>query len=144
MQNWTHLLPASKNSEKWLNNFFDLLALEKCTSYVVWNLRVDKVIITKFWKLTRNVDALVLRKFKKPILCFEIEISSFCSLFFLCFFHVHYFLFTLLTIIGATKQKSAHINNVPDINKITTITSWRNQDMTPYSNFRKIIELVVI
>ena len=90
------------------------------------------------------MDALVLRKFKKPILCFEIEISSFCSLFFLCFFHVHYFLFTLLTIIGATKQKSAHINNVPDINKIITITLWQKQDMTTYSNFRKIIELGVI
>ena len=90
------------------------------------------------------MNVLVLRKFKKPILCSEIEISNFFSLFFLCFFHVHYFLFTLLTIIGATKQKSAHINNVPDINKIITITLWQKQDMTTYSNFRKIIELGVI
>ena len=45
---------------------------------------------------------------------------------------VHYFSFTILTIIRAIKWQSAHINKTSNINKIITVTSSRNQDMKPH------------
>ena len=57
-------------------------------------LRVDKVIITKIWNVSRILNVTFLRKFKRPISRFQIEVFflAFC---FLYFFSVHYFSFTL-------------------------------------------------
>ena len=93
-----------------------LKVIEKCTLCVVQGLRIDKVIITKFWKVARILNLLFLRKFKKPILCFQIEVFSFC--FFLCFFCVQNFSFALLAIITTTKRQGTHITKVSNINKI--------------------------
>ena len=87
-------------------------------------------------------NAMFTRKLKKVISCFQIDFFSllFFSVFlqcylclylcFLCFFY--YFPFALLPVIGATKRQRAHINKASNINKILTMTSWRNQYMTPY------------
>ena len=56
--------------------------LEKHTSCVVQSLRVDKVNKTKIWKVARIVNAMFLKRFKKPISSFQIEAS------FLVFFSV--------------------------------------------------------
>ena len=47
--------------------FYEYLVLKKRTLYVVRGLSVYKVIITKFWKVARIGNVIVLRKFKKPI-----------------------------------------------------------------------------
>ena len=94
-------------------------------------------------------NAMFTRKLKKVISCFQIDFFSllFFSVFlqcylclylcFLCFFY--YFPFALLPVIGATKRQRAHINKASNINKILTMTSWRNQYMTPYWIFWKMI-----
>ena len=60
------LVRASKNGngKKVLRKF---LLLNKRTPYVVRGLSVYKVITTKFWKVARIGNVIVLRKFKKPI-----------------------------------------------------------------------------
>ena len=60
---------------------------------------------------------LFLNKFKKPILCFQAEFF-FLVFFSVCFLCVHFFTFTLLFIIRATKEQSTHINKASNINKI--------------------------
>ena len=62
------------------------------------------------------MNVMFLRKLKKLMLCFHIEIFSlvFFSVFPLC----HYFLFALLTIIRITKGQRTHNNEAPNINKI--------------------------
>ena len=55
------------------------------------SFKVENVIITKFWKVVRNVNVMFLRKFKKAILCFQVEIS------FLVFFSV-FFMYSLFYI----------------------------------------------
>ena len=73
---------APRNNWRCLKIFYDLLALEKRVPYKVRGLRVNKVIMTKFWKLARIVNVMVLRRFKKPISYFQIAISRLFSLFF--------------------------------------------------------------
>ena len=76
----------------------------------------------KIWEVARIVNVMALRKFKRPISGFQIEVFS--LLFFsLCLFCVHYFSFTLLTIITATKRQRTRINKAPNINKIITVSS---------------------
>ena len=60
------LVRASKNGngKKVLRKF---LLLNKRTPYVVRGLSVYKVITTKFWKVARIGNVIVLRKFKKSI-----------------------------------------------------------------------------
>ena len=58
--------------------------LEKRKSCVAQGLRVDKVIKTKIWKVTRIVNAMFIRKCKKAISCFQIEV--FFLVIFLCVF----------------------------------------------------------
>ena len=61
------------------------------------SFKVENVIITKFWKVAGNVNVMFLRKFKKAILCFQVEffflvfLSVFFmySLFFSCTFDYH-------------------------------------------------------
>ena len=84
-------------------NLLWLLALKKRTPYLVRGLRVDKLFMTKFWRVARITNFMVLKKFKKPISRFPIEISSFFFFFFFSFFCVHYFSFVLVTIIRTTK-----------------------------------------
>ena len=98
----------------------------------VKGLRLDKVIMTKIWKVAR----ILRRKFKKAISCFQIEIFFY----FLCFFCVHFFSFALLTIIRTTKRQRTHINKASNINKVITMRLWQNQDMTTYLIFRKKIQ----
>ena len=107
-----------------------ITALGKCMPCVVQGLRVDKKII-KLWKIARIMNLMFLRKFKKPISCFHNEVFSFLS-FSPCFLSAYYFSFALLTIIRATKWQSKHINKTSNINKVITISSWRNQDKMPY------------
>ena len=94
-------------------------------------LRVDKVIETRIWKFARIVNAMFIRKLKKAISCFQIEVfflvtflclSSVLSAslsVFLCFFY--YFSFALLTVIGTAKR--AHIIKASKISDIITMTS---------------------
>ena len=60
---------------------------------------------------------MVLRKFKEPILCFQIEVF-FLILLSLRFFCVHCFPFALLIIIRTTKRLRTHINKASNISKI--------------------------
>ena len=87
---------------------------------VVQCLRFDKKIITKIWKVARIVNVMFLRKFKRPISCFQTEVFSF-PFFSLCFFCVHYFSFALSTIIRTKKLQKANINKGPNINKAITM-----------------------
>ena len=84
----TSLLPAFKNNWKWFQNCYDWPALEKRTWYDVQGLRVDKVIKTRIWKVPRIVTAMFIKKIKKAISCFQIEV--FFLVIFLCFFCVTY------------------------------------------------------
>ena len=68
------------------------------------------------------MNVMFLRKFKRAILGFEIEVFPF-GLFSLCFFCIHYFSFALLTIIRATQRQRIRINKASNINKITTMSS---------------------
>ena len=69
----------------------------------------------------KNWECVFSRKFKKPILCFQLEVFF---LFFLCvfsafslrFFCVHYFSSTLLVMIRTTKRQRT--NKASNINKI--------------------------
>ena len=87
---------APRNNWRCLKTFYDLLALEKRVPYKVRGLRVNKVIMTKFWKLARTVNVMVLRRFKKPISYFQIAISRFFSLFFFLFLLCSLFSFGVL------------------------------------------------
>ena len=97
VQNWTSLLTASKNNWKWLKNCYDSSALKKRTTCLVQGLRVDKEIITKFWKVAKIVNVMFLRNFKKSISRSQIKVffivffSVFnrCSLFFIRTFDYH-------------------------------------------------------
>ena len=44
--------------------------LEKHTSCVIQGLIVDKVIVTRIWKVARIVNVMLIRKFKKALSCF--------------------------------------------------------------------------
>ena len=95
---------------------------------------IDKVIITK---VARIVSVMFLRKIKKPISMFEV--FSLVLFFFLSqFFCIYLFSFVILTIIRTRKRQRTYFNNVSNINKIITMTSWRNRDIMPL-NFPKII-----
>ena len=88
--------------------------LKNPTSCVVLVLRVDKVIIIKFCKVARIVNVMFLRKFKKPISCFQIKV--FFIVFFLCLssvfiiFHSHFW--------PSSEQQRTHINKTSGVNKI--------------------------
>ena len=110
--------------------------LEKRTPCVVQGLWVDQVIITKIWKIARIVNVMFIENSRK--ICRFFKLKFFSCYFSLCFFCVHYLSFTLLTIIITTKGQRTHVNKVSNINKIINITSWRNQDKTPYWIFRKL------
>ena len=69
------------------------------------------------------MNVMVLRKSKKPMSCFQVEMLIFFALFFICFFCAFYFSFTLLIIIRTTKWQSAYINEASKVKKITTMTS---------------------
>ena len=60
---------------------------------------------------------MFLRKFKKTILCFQVEVF-FLVFFSLCFFCVDYFSFAFLTIVRATKWQRTNINKASNINVI--------------------------
>ena len=97
---------------------------------------IDKVIITK---VARIVSVMFLRKIKKPIPMFEV-------FFFPCFFSIllcsfFFFSFEILTIIRTRKRQRAHFNNASNVNKIITMTSWRNLDKITYSIFPKLYNL---
>ena len=86
----------------------------------------------------KNCECYVYRKFKKNMSCFQIEV------FFVLFFSV--FLLCSLFIIHTFDY---HYNNKGaedtcqqgvKINKTINITSWRNQDKTPYWIFRKLFK----
>ena len=64
----------------------------------------------------RILNVMFLRKFKKPMSCFQIKV--FFIVFFLYFFCVHYFLFALLIFIRTTKWQKAHINIASNIYKV--------------------------
>ena len=89
---------------------------------------------TKIWKVARIVNVMSLRKFKRPMSGFQIEVFCFFSL---CFFCVHYFSFSLLTIIRAIKRQRTRINKASNISKIITMPSWRNHDKRLYWIFSK-------
>ena len=100
---------------------------------VVQDLRVDKVIIERIWKVARIVNVMFIWKFKKAISCFQIEVFFFVS-----FFSV----FPVCSLfLNRTFEQQGHINKVSDINKFVTMTSCPNQDMTPYWIFQKILKL---
>ena len=48
------------------------VSAQKRKPCVLQDLRVEKVIITKLWEIARIVNVTFVRKFKKPILCFQI------------------------------------------------------------------------
>ena len=56
-------------------------------------------------------------------------------------FHLH---FWLSVIIRATLRQRTDIDKSSNINKIIIIKSWWNQEMAPYTKFRKIIEFGVM
>ena len=113
-----------------MSKFTHLSALEKGTPYVVHGLRVDKVIATRIWQVARIVNAIFIRKSKKVISCFQIEV--FLLVIFLCVSSVFPSFMALFTIIRTKMRLRVHINKVSNINKIITIISWRTQGMTPY------------
>ena len=106
--------------------------LNQRTSCVAQCLRVDKVIKTRTWKVARIANAMFIRKFKKAISCFQIEV--FFPVIFLCVSSIFYSHFSL-----SLEQQSGieHISNRSNINNNITMTSWRNQGMTPYWISRK-------
>ena len=74
---------------------------------------LHKVIIIKFLKVTRIVNVVNLRKFKKSISCSEKEILIYIPvLFSFCFLGLQYFPFILSTIviIRATIRQRANIS----------------------------------
>ena len=110
---------------EWTNwierTYFQLLKTTESDSNIAMNNQllenVCRSVITKFWKFPKIVNVMFLRKFKKPILPFQI--TGFILVFFcLCFSCVHYFSFALLTIIRTTKRQRTRINKVSKINKI--------------------------
>ena len=105
----------------------------KIVRRVVQSLMVDKVIITK---VARIVSVMFLRKIKKPISMFEVF-----SLVFFLFFCVLFFSFVISTIIRTRKRQRAHFNNASNVNKIITMTSWRNLDKITYLIFPKLYNL---
>ena len=68
--------------------------------FMLWHRTNSSVLITKFLKIPRIVNAIILRKFKNLFSWFEIEISSFSSffsLFFLSSFsHLHFWLSVII------------------------------------------------
>ena len=114
--------------------------LEKHTLCIVQGLKADKKIVAKVWKVARIVNVMFLRKFKRPISCFQIKVF-FLSFIFLCFFCAHYFSFALFAIIKASKWQTTHINKFWNINKIIIITmkSWQKSRYNAILNFPKYL-----
>ena len=59
-----------------------MILINATSERMLWHRTNASGLITKFLKVPRIVNAVNLRKFKNQISWFEIEISSFCSLFF--------------------------------------------------------------
>ena len=71
-------------------------------------------------------------KWQVFILFFSLFLQS--SLFFICTFDI----------IRAIMRQRTNVNKPSDINKIIILKSWWNQEMTPYTIFRKIAEFRVM
>ena len=93
-----------------------------------------QLLITSY-QLIVNSYQLLITSYQSLVTSHQLVVTSYQSLatshysLVVC---VHYFSFTILTIIRAIKWQSAHINKTSNINKIITVTSSRNQDMTPH------------
>ena len=99
------------------------------------------VIITRIWKIARIVNVMFIRKFKKPISCFQIEVYS--LLFFSVFLPSSLVSFALLIIIRRKKKQRTHVNKAANISKIKTMKSTcpdnKHQIINAILNFPKII-----
>ena len=82
----------------------------------------------------KNCECYVSKKIQENNFVFS-NCFFFLSFFFFFFSCAHYFFFAFLTIIRTTKRQRTHVNKASKINKIITMSSWRNQDKKPYRNF---------
>ena len=100
---------------------------------MLWHRTNSWVLITKFLKVPRIVNAITLRKFKNLFSWFEIEISSFSSFFPLfslsSFFHLHFW----LSVIIRTTLWQDYINNPSNINKIRPIETKGAGGLQPHT-----------
>ena len=98
---------------------------------MLWHRTNSWVLITKFLKVPRIVNAITLRKFKNLFSWFEIEISSFSSFFPLfslsSFFHLHFW----LSVIIRTTLWQDYMNNPSNINKIRPIETKGAGELQP-------------
>ena len=83
-------------------------------------LTVDKEIITKTLEGLKNFECYVSKKIQETNIRFSSW--SFFLAFFLCFFCIHYFSFSLLTIIWETKRQSTRIKTASNIDKIINMS----------------------
>ena len=99
--------------------------------FMLWHRTNSSVLITKFLKIPRIVNAIILRKFKNLFSWFEIEISSFSSFFPLfslsSFFHLHFW----LSVIIRTTLWQDYMNNPSNINKIRPIETKGAGELQP-------------
>ena len=72
---------------------------------------------------------MFLRKLKKKKMRYQTEVFLFLLFFSVCL-RCSLISFALLTIIRTTKQQGTQISKASNINKITFMSSWRNEDET--------------
>ena len=142
LNEWTEL-------NEWTNwierSYFQLLkTTESDSNIAMTNQLLENVcrsVITKFWKFPKIVNIMFLRKFKKPILPFQIA-GFILVFFFVCvspvfiFFHSHFWL--------SLEQQSGkgHVSIRCQISVkffVIAMILWLKQDMMPYWIYRKII-----
>ena len=88
----------------------------------------------------KNCECYVSRKIQEINFVLS-KWSLFLSFSSLYFFKVYYFSFAFLIINSTTKWQRTHINKTSNINKLITISSWRNQDKCHIEFFEKLFNL---
>ena len=132
----------------WINFFFKVLLTSPAPvntlniTYTCVNFVFHEIVIINKCYVINVINVInkcyVSKKIQETNIGFS-NWSFFLVFFSLCFSCAYHFSFLLLTNIRGTKRQKTRINKASNINKIITMSSWRNQDKRPYGIFRRII-----